>query len=75
MQYLELYSQHYIFFITNKWVQYASLLHGIMLQRLTNVKNSNLLVQLVSYKEKEVLWIQSMVFYSGLVLPKLLSNI
>ncbi len=62
MRSLELYSQHYIFFVTNKWVQYASLLHGIRLQRLTNVKRSNLLVQLVSYKEKEVLWIQFLVF-------------
>jgi hypothetical protein len=31
------------------------MLHNIMLQRLSYVKHSNLLVQLISYEENEVL--------------------
>jgi hypothetical protein len=38
------------------------MLHNIRLQRLSNVKNSNLLVQFLSYDEKEVLWITVLMF-------------
>jgi len=50
-----LYSQHIFFFVTFKSAQLARMLHNIRLQRLSNVKHSNLLIQFVSYEEKEVL--------------------
>jgi hypothetical protein len=51
--YLEPYSKHIIFFVTYKLAQKARVLHNIRLQRLSNVKRSNLLVQFVSYEEKK----------------------
>jgi hypothetical protein len=36
------------------------MLHKIRLQRFSNVKHSNLFVQFISYKEKEVLCIRSL---------------
>ncbi len=48
------YSQQIIFFVTYESVQKARVLHNIRLQRLSNVKSSNLLVQVVNYDEKEV---------------------
>ncbi len=36
------------------------MLHNIRIQRLSNVNHSNLLVQFISYEEKEVLWIRSL---------------
>jgi hypothetical protein len=49
------YSQHYIFFVTYESAQKAKRLLNIRLQRLSKVKHSKLLVQFVSYEEKEVL--------------------
>jgi hypothetical protein len=40
------------------------MLYNIRLQRISNVKCSSLMVHFVSYKEKEVLWILSLVPYS-----------
>jgi hypothetical protein len=39
------------------------MLLNIRLQRLYNAQNSNLLVQFISYDEKEVLRIRSLAFY------------
>ncbi len=40
------------------------MLHNVTLQRLPNLKHFNLLVQFVSYKENEVLWIRTQGLYS-----------
>jgi hypothetical protein len=52
---LEPYSQRYIFLATYKLAQKARVLHKTRLERLADDKNTNLLVQFVSYEEKEVL--------------------
>ncbi len=53
------YSQHSIIFVTYESAQKAGVLHKAWLERLANDKRSNLLVQFVSFKEKEVLWKRS----------------
>jgi hypothetical protein len=44
-----------IIFVTYKSAQKAGMLHKAGLERLASDKRSNLLVQFVSFKEKEVL--------------------
>jgi hypothetical protein len=51
-----LYSQHFISFVTYEWAQYK-LLHYIKLERLAGDKLFELLGKLVSWKENEMLWI------------------
>ncbi len=46
------YSQHFIFFET---YEYAGVLHNTALERLTNYKHPNSLVQIVSYEENKEL--------------------
>jgi hypothetical protein len=49
------YSQHSIILVTYKSAQKAGVLHNTGLERLASDKRSNLLVQFVSFEEKEVL--------------------
>jgi hypothetical protein len=49
------YSQHSIIFVTYESAQKAGVLHNTGLDRLARDKCSNVLVQFVSFKEKEVL--------------------
>ncbi len=55
MKHLGAYSHYCIFFVTYKLAQQARMLHNIRLQKLSNVKHSNLLVQFKSCDEYEVL--------------------
>ncbi len=55
MKHLGAYSQHFIFFVTYELAQQARMLHNIRLQKLSNDKQSNLLVLFISCKEYEVL--------------------
>ncbi len=55
-----LYSQHSIFFVTYESAQLARLFHNTKLEMLTSEKHSNLLGQLQSCKENEVLWIRTL---------------
>ncbi len=52
------YSQHFIFFLTDKWAYEARVLYYTMVEKLANDKHSSLLVQFVGYEENEVLWIR-----------------
>jgi hypothetical protein len=58
------YSQHFIFFVTYEFAQWAWVLHCTRLERLAMDKQSSLLVPLVSYKEYKVLWIRHQWLYS-----------
>ncbi len=49
------YSQHSIFFVTYKWVQYAIVAHYISSERLALDKHSSLLGPSIRYEENEVL--------------------
>ncbi len=59
-----LYSQHSIFFVTYESDQLARLFHITKLEGFTSAKHSNLLGQLLSYEENEVLWIRTLFFDS-----------
>ncbi len=50
-------SQHFIFFVTYKWTHKARLLYYKSLERLADDRLF-LIGPFISYKEKEVLWIQ-----------------
>ncbi len=49
------YSQHFIFFVTYKWVQFDKVLDYNRMKRLARDKHSSLLGPFVSYKEVKVL--------------------
>ncbi len=51
-------SQHFFFFITNKWAQKVRVLQYIRLERLVREKRYILLGPFVSCGENEVLWIR-----------------
>ena len=64
----ELYSQHFIFFVTCKWDQQGEVLQYIRLEglpsekhsrleRLASNKPTSLMGPFISYEEIEVLWI------------------
>jgi len=59
-----LYSQHSIFFVTYESDQLARLFHITKLKGFTSAKHFNLLGQLLSYEENEVLWICTLFFDS-----------
>jgi hypothetical protein len=50
-----LYSQHFIFFVTYKWAQLASVLNNFRMEWLATDKRPNLLNPFVSYEENEEL--------------------
>jgi hypothetical protein len=52
---VEPYSPHFIFFVTHEWACKARVLHDNRVESLAEDKQSNLLVQLINYEEKEVL--------------------
>ncbi len=51
------YWQHFIFFITRRWAQEATVLRYIRLEQLAKDKHSSLLYLFVIYDENEVLGI------------------
>jgi hypothetical protein len=58
---VKLYSQHFIFFETYERAQKANALHYTHIQRFARDKYSSLLGPWESYKENEMLWIQSQI--------------
>ncbi len=65
------YSQRIIFFVAYESAQQAWMLHNIRLQRLSNVKCSNLLAQFINYEDRGVLWIRPLF---GIIYPSGLYN-
>ncbi len=55
-----LYSQYFNVFVAYEWAQSAVVLHYTRLEKLAEDKHSSLLALLISYEEKEVLWILSL---------------
>jgi hypothetical protein len=62
------YSQHFIFFLTYKWAQYAKLLNYTRLDGLGGDKHSSLLDSFLSYEENQVLGIRYFVLRANITL-------
>ncbi len=54
------YSQHFIFFITDEWDQYARVLYKTEVERVARDKHCSLFCPLVSYEENEALRIRAL---------------
>ncbi len=57
------YFQNFSFFVTEERSRWASEFHHTRAERLVSEKHSSLLSPFVSYKENEVLWIQTQGLY------------